>query len=112
MQSDRSLIVGQILSWIPPHAVSNTILDVAFAEQEPPVAVNVVHPRPIAWNALMRPVSDAIFEHKVMSNPLPLIPFSEWLEKLESAAKDASEETMKHIVCVFISMTRRNSLPT
>jgi len=74
---------------------------VAFAEEEPPIAVNLVHPRPIPWTALMRPVADAICDRKVTKDPLPLIPFSEWLEKLEASAKDVSEENMKRIVRVF-----------
>jgi hypothetical protein len=49
----------------------------------------------------MRPVADAIFEHKITSNLLPLIPFSEWFEKLESSAKDGSEENVKRIVSAF-----------
>jgi hypothetical protein len=88
------------VSWILPHAVSNAILDVAFAEVEPPIAVNLVHPKPIAWKTLMQPVADAIFELNITSNPIPLAPFSEWLEKLESSAKDSSEETIKRIVSV------------
>ncbi|KAG2119415.1 putative aminoadipate reductase [Suillus clintonianus] len=90
----------RLLSWIPPHAVSIAILDVAFAEEEPPIVVNLVHPRPIAWGAVMRPVAQAIAEHKITSVPLPLVPFSAWLEKLESSAKDASEETIKCIPAI------------
>jgi hypothetical protein len=73
---------------------------VAFAKVEPPIAVNLVHPRPIAWKTLMQPVADRILELKITSNSIPLVPFSEWLEKLESSTKDASEETIKHIVSV------------
>ncbi|KAG1854078.1 male sterility protein-domain-containing protein, partial [Suillus tomentosus] len=74
------------VSWIPPHAVSNVILDVAFAEEEPPIAMNLVHPRPTAWKTLMQPIADALVERKVTTYLLPLVPFSEWLEKLESSA--------------------------
>ncbi|KAG1835812.1 putative aminoadipate reductase [Suillus subalutaceus] len=88
------------VSWIPPHAISNAILDVAFTKEEPPIAVNLVHPRPIAWRTLMQPVADALVERKVTSYPLPLVSFSEWLEKLESSAKDLSEETMKRIPAI------------
>ncbi|KAG2068654.1 putative aminoadipate reductase [Suillus decipiens] len=89
-----------LVAWIPPHAISNAILDVAFAEEEPPIAVNLVHPRPIVWRALMQPIADALAEHKVTSNPLPLVPFSEWLEKLELRAKDLSEETIRRIPAI------------
>lgn len=88
------------LTWIPPHAVSNAILDVAFAEEEPPVVVNLVHPRPIAWGTVMRPVANAIAEYKVTRVPLPVVPFSEWLGKLELSAKDASEENIQRIPAI------------
>ncbi|KAG1898169.1 uncharacterized protein F5891DRAFT_956098, partial [Suillus fuscotomentosus] len=88
------------VSWIPPHAVSNAILDVAFAEEEPPIAVNLVHPRPTVWKTLMQPIADALVEHKATSYPLPLVPFSEWLEKLELSAKDLHQETMDCIPAI------------
>ncbi|KAG1762918.1 hypothetical protein EV702DRAFT_1248408 [Suillus placidus] len=61
------------VSWIPPHAISNAILDVAFAEEEPPIAVNLVHPRSIAWRTLIQPVGDALVERKVTSYSVPLV---------------------------------------
>lgn len=32
--------------WIDPYAVSNAILDVAFADGEPPIVINLVNTRP------------------------------------------------------------------
>ncbi|KAG1790286.1 putative aminoadipate reductase [Suillus plorans] len=90
----------EFVSWIPPQAASNAFLDVAFAEEEPPIAVNLVHPRPTAWKTLMQPIADALVERKVTSYPLPLVPFSEWLEKLESSAKDLSQENMERIPAI------------
>ncbi|KAG2133521.1 uncharacterized protein EDB93DRAFT_1093287, partial [Suillus bovinus] len=101
-----SVILGALpeakgfVSWIPPHAISNSILDVAFAKEEPPIVMNLVHPRPTAWNMLIQPMADALVEHKVTSYPLPLVPFSEWLNKLELSAKNLSEETMKRIPAI------------
>jgi thioester reductase-like protein len=88
------------VSWIPPHAISNAILDVAFAEEEPPIVVNLVHSKPTAWKTLIQPIADALVKHKVTSHPLPLVSFSEWLEKLESSAKNLSEDTMKRIPAI------------
>jgi len=48
----------------------------------------------------MLPVADAICERKVTSDLLPLVPLSEWLEKLESSGKDVSEENMKRIPAI------------
>jgi len=74
---------------------------VAFAEEEPPVVVNIVHPRPTAWNGLVQSIADAMFERKITGILLPLIPFSEWLEKLERSGKNTSEENIKRVVRVF-----------
>ncbi|KAG1835273.1 putative aminoadipate reductase [Suillus variegatus] len=104
------------VSWIPPHAVSNAILDVAFAAEEPPIAVNLVHPRPVAWRTLIQPVADALVERKVTNYPLPLVPFSEWHDKLESSAKDLSKETMKRIPAIklldFMRFMARSDIAT
>ncbi|KAG2076578.1 hypothetical protein BDR04DRAFT_1068074 [Suillus decipiens] len=89
-----------LVSWLPPHAISNAILDVAFAEEEPPIVMNLVHPRPVVWRALIEPIADALVERKATSHALPLVPFSEWLEKLELSAKDFNEETMERIPAI------------
>lgn len=102
------------MSWIPTDAASNAILDVAFAEEEPPIVMNLVHPRPVAWGTLMRPVADAIFERRITSVPLPLIPFLEWFEKVESSAKNASKANIKRIPAIklldFMRMMSRSDI--
>jgi hypothetical protein len=49
----------------------------------------------------MQPIADAMFDLKITSELLPLIPFSEWLEKLDLSAKDANEENINRIVSVL-----------
>ncbi|OAX38465.1 hypothetical protein K503DRAFT_782845 [Rhizopogon vinicolor AM-OR11-026] len=77
------------LSWIPPHTVSKAVLDVAFAEHEPPVAVNPVHPRPVAWEALMRPIADAMFERKPA---IKLLDFMRSIARSDMATAEMSSE--------------------
>jgi hypothetical protein len=50
----------------------------------------------------MRSISDAICDLKLTRDPLPLVPYSEWFEKLKSSAKDMSKENIKRIVRVII----------
>ncbi|KZP33052.1 hypothetical protein FIBSPDRAFT_371519 [Athelia psychrophila] len=78
-------------------AVSQTILNVAFAPDAPPIALNIVHPRPVAWSAVMRPLSDALHQHKVTPDILPLVAFKEWFAMLESSATGADEHDMGRI---------------
>ena len=96
--------VVKVTSWLPPHAVSDAILDVAFADEEPPIAVNVVHPRPIAWVSLMQPMSEAVYRKDLTSSPLPLIGFSQWVARLNerAVAESMSEANIRRLVCVSI----------
>lgn len=57
----------------------------------------------------MQPIADAIFERKISGVLLPLIPFSEWFEKLESSANDTSEENIKRIVRKFLWLNGTSS---
>ena len=67
------------------------MLDVAFADEELPIAVNLVHPRPIAWESLMEPIREAVYQkHHLTSSLLPLIPFSQWVARLDACAVEAN----------------------
>jgi hypothetical protein len=87
-----------VASWLPPHAVSDAILDVAFADEKPPLAVNLVHPRPIAWKNLMQPMRDAVYQKDLTSSLLPLIPFSQWVTRLDACAVDTHEANIRRVV--------------
>ncbi|KAH7882112.1 putative aminoadipate reductase [Phlebopus sp. FC_14] len=89
-----------VTSWLPPHAVLDAILDVAFAEEEPPIAVNLVHPHPVEWESLMKPISDALYQKKLTKLPLPLLSFAEWLEMLEKYAAVPSEENIRRVPAI------------
>lgn len=94
-------MLAQLVSWLPMHAVSKAILDVAFAEEPPTIALNIVHPRPVEWSTVMRGVSDALLAAKVTSKTLPLLPFGEWFKALEERAKAADEHDMSSIVSIY-----------
>lgn len=57
----------------------------------------------------MQPIADAVFERKISGALLPLVPFSEWFEKLESSANDTSEENIKRIVRKFLWLNGTSS---
>ncbi|KAF9244919.1 putative aminoadipate reductase [Melanogaster broomeanus] len=84
-----------VAAWLPPRAVSDAVLDIAFAEDKPPIAVNLVHPRPVEWVSLMKPISSALYQKNLTSEPLPLVPFDQWVTRLEKYAADASEPAIK-----------------
>ena len=88
----------QNVAWLPTDAVSGAILDVALGEDEPPIVINIVHPRPVEWEALMKPISDALFAKNVTREPLPLVPSAEWYQRLEKHAVNANEAKIKRVV--------------
>lgn len=73
-------------------AVANIILDLVVLPQPEPPLVNVVHPRPIAWDTVFKLINDAIGAN------LPAVPYAEWLSKLEAHDKDSSTQTLQKIV--------------
>nr|GAT45909.1 acetyl-CoA synthetase-like protein [Mycena chlorophos] len=81
-------------AWILPEAVSQAIVDVALlpADAEQPFALNLVHPRPIAW--------DAIFDVMARSAKLPLIPIAEWVLNIAERAKNASAEDLERVPAI------------
>ncbi|KZP08006.1 hypothetical protein FIBSPDRAFT_939222 [Athelia psychrophila] len=60
------------VAWLPMHIVSQAILDVAFADAKPRIALNIVHPRPSPWTSIVNSISEALQLEGVSSEPLPL----------------------------------------
>ena len=90
--------IFQNVAGLPTDAVSGTILDVALGEDEPPIMINVVHPRPVEWEALMKTIGDALFAKNVTREPLLIIHSAEWYHRLEEHAVNANEAKMKRVV--------------
>ncbi|KAF7340998.1 Acetyl-CoA synthetase-like protein [Mycena sanguinolenta] len=71
-----------VVTWLPPAAVSQTIVDVALKPEKPPFAVNLVHPCPIPWNIVMSTMASTA--------QLPLIPFADWVQQLQDRSSGAT----------------------
>lgn len=84
-------------------AVANIMLDIAFSAEQAPPALNLVHPRPAEWNALMNSISDAVQRERSLSSRLPVIPFQDWFSILERSTKTVSAEEQKQIVSIYLS---------
>jgi len=87
------------VSWLPMDAVSKIILDVALAKEPPPIALNLVHPRPVQWNDVMLPIAEAI-TRKQNLDTLRVVSFQEWFSLVEKHAKSTSEDDLKHIPAI------------
>ncbi|KAF8295666.1 acetyl-CoA synthetase-like protein [Clavulina sp. PMI_390] len=79
--------------WVPHHSAADAILDVSLqksskgstpGESSLPPALHLVHPRPVPWSTLMKCISTTLADTCGIE-PLPLIPWTDWVAKLESA---------------------------
>jgi thioester reductase-like protein len=70
----------QASSWIPLDLAAETVVDL---RNEGVLAVNLVHPQPVACKQLFD-----IFSQELS---LPFIPYAEWVAKLEKAAAETSQ---------------------
>ncbi|CAK5275142.1 unnamed protein product [Mycena citricolor] len=77
------------MAWLSPEAVSQAIVDVAVYGGRAPGAMNLVHPRPVAWDVIMTGIAGDL--------DLPLITFPEWIERLKKAAVGATAEDFERV---------------
>jgi hypothetical protein len=89
--------IFQLASWLPFDAVCQAILDVAFAPVTPERALNLVHPRPIAWEKIMVALSQSL-ETLGIHERLALVDLQTWFAKLNEASRGADDATLRRIV--------------
>ncbi|KAJ3851387.1 putative aminoadipate reductase [Lentinula lateritia] len=88
-----SLVLGVLpdakgdISWAPLDALAEGILDVAFAKEDPPVAINLVHPQRVSWTVIMEAIRESLILAKHLPlDALPLVPFRNWTQALSDKA--------------------------
>ncbi|KIK57240.1 hypothetical protein GYMLUDRAFT_229544 [Collybiopsis luxurians FD-317 M1] len=90
-----------IVSWIPMDAVSDALLDIGFGTEQPPMAVNVVHPRPVSWTSLVQKLRKILMREKQLAaDALRVVPYKQWAAKVEDFAKSPSEEDLKNVPAI------------
>ncbi|KAF8215639.1 hypothetical protein K438DRAFT_1926187 [Mycena galopus ATCC 62051] len=77
------------VAWLPPAAVSRTIIDAALITESPPFAVNLVHPRSVPWDFVMSAMAS--------ETHLPLIPFANWVQQLQDRSTQATADDIANI---------------
>lgn len=82
-------------------AASQALLDIAFNEESSPFAVNLVHPRPVSWNAIISPLSQLLAKD-CDSSSIAIVPLQEWVSRLEQRAKSISDENVAEIVSCLL----------
>ncbi|KAF9073069.1 hypothetical protein BDP27DRAFT_1289576 [Rhodocollybia butyracea] len=86
------------VSWVPTNTISRAILDIGFAEENPPMAINLVHPHPVPWSSLMESIRESLIIAKHLPyDALRMVSFHKWLQALETASASATLETLRDI---------------
>ncbi|KAF7430338.1 hypothetical protein PC9H_006043 [Pleurotus ostreatus] len=89
------------VSWIQMDCVARVALDIAFSQcSRLPLVVNIVHPRPVTWTSVFTAIQQALHANTQGRITLPLIPFKEWHELLQTHAMGADEKTILQIPAV------------
>ncbi|KAJ3731317.1 putative aminoadipate reductase [Lentinula guzmanii] len=86
MMIKSSLAMGNI-SWAPLDAIAEGILDVTFAKEDIPIAINLVHPHPVSWTSIMQVIREYLISAKQLPlDAIPLVPFRDWMQVLSDKA--------------------------
>jgi hypothetical protein len=86
----------QDVSWIPLQAAALGLLEVARTDASAPDAVtfiHLVHPRPVPWRTVFEPFADML--------GVPLVPYDEWLQRLEQSAASGAESPAVRLLGFF-----------
>ena len=78
--------------------VAAAVLETAFADSAPQ-SLNIVNPQRTRWSDLMSFIRNAILEQKLLhTDYLTIVPFVEWVVRLEKKVAIASSEDLVQIV--------------
>jgi hypothetical protein len=81
--------------------VRDVLLDIGFSQEPAPIAVNVVHPKPISWTSVMQHIRSTLLKEKGLPpDALPLVPYSDWVSAVEKRARNPTETDTQEIVRV------------
>ncbi len=76
-------------------AVADTVLDLIVSPNDPSLVLNVVHPRPSPWNDVIKAINEELRQR------LPLVPYAQWIGKLEVLSADPDPQQLENIVSVL-----------
>ncbi|KAH9944763.1 hypothetical protein B0H21DRAFT_862505 [Amylocystis lapponica] len=84
-----------MVAWVPMDAVAAALVDVVLGA-DPPLLVNVVHPRPVPWQEAFGWVNGAL------GLALPFVPFHSWVKKLEDKAEGIGAVELEAVPAIKI----------
>lgn len=66
---------AQVVSWFPSYEAAKALVEMRRSSEP---FLHLAHPRPVAWNTLIKPISAQL--------GVPLVSYAEWLGALEKSA--------------------------
>ena len=96
-------IFVQLVEWAPADAVAQAFVDLVVSREPLPTVVNLVHPQAVPWSQALGDINNQL------STPLPVIPFSEWISKLEAVSANADAKQLDAVVRVSSDASARNT---
>ena len=77
---------------MPLDAIGGAYIDWIVSQDELPLLVNVVHPRPTSWDVVLGGV------RAELGGNLPIVPLQEWVANLEARLSTATADDLTKIV--------------
>ncbi|KAL6298494.1 putative polyketide synthase [Sparassis latifolia] len=68
-----------VISWLPVDIAAAAIIDMRNTMSE---TLHLIHPRPVTWDIIMKPIASML--------QVPLVPYPEWLARLQSSVIDTA----------------------
>lgn len=83
------------MSWVPLDVIGQAYVDWIVTPDPLPFLVNVVHPRPTTWNAVLKAVGE------VVETKMTTVPLNDWIGQLEERSPNATLEDLARYVSFF-----------
>lgn len=74
-------------------AVANLASELAASEKPAPLVLNLVHPNPTSWRAILGDVNS------VLGDKMKFVPLEQWVSALEEKAAKADRKAIEELVC-------------
>lgn len=74
------------MTWVPAYEGARAFVEMRHSLD--PI-LHLVHPRPVPWHTVVAPIAQGL--------DVPLVPYAEWVSKLESSVERGSAEEVKAI---------------
>lgn len=82
----------QTVDWVPIDVAGRSVVDIVTSTQALPSVVNLVHSRPVPWSYVFAAINKAV------DGRLQVVPFSEWLNRVDALSTNATEHDFENVV--------------